>query len=318
LWPRSGGRAQASLSGADTGMVSTVACPRCVTALGLSRWCEGCGLDLRPDLPATDIPEARHAATQQNRWIAAHPQAVAPQPFLPPAGAGAQGASLVDPTPRFAPLGSRSRLAVRWLWVAIAVGVGTLAIDGIWLQEHATSDWTYDDMLSIARLMDTASIVQLVTYVIGGVIFIVWFHRAYRNLAALGVEKPRRGLGWAIGGWFVPIANMFIPKQLANDVWRAGDPALRQGDPNWQARPVSPLLHWWWALWLSSSAAAYIAGRLQSGAETFDAFRPGVLVDAASQVLGILAALAAIAVITRATKRQETRARVLDAPAAAL
>jgi hypothetical protein len=284
-------------------------------------------LDLRPDLPKSDIPDARHAATQEKRWIAAHPPPAAapqpsppppPQPFLPPAGAGAQPASSLHSAPRFAPLRMRSRLAVRWLWFAIAVGVGALAIDGIWLQEQAAPDWTYDDMLSIARLMDAASIVQLVTYVIGGVIFIVWFHRAYGNLGVLGVDRPRRGRGWAIGAWFIPIANMFIPKQMANDVWRAGDPGFRQGDPDWQARPVAPLLHWWWAFWLSSSMATVIAGNLQSGAETFEAFRPGVVADAASQVLGILGALAAIAVITRATNRQETRARALDAAGAAM
>jgi hypothetical protein len=59
---------------------------------------------------------------------------------------------------------------------------------------------------------ELASIVQLVTYVIGGVVFIVWFHRAYGNLGALGVDRPRHGRGWAIGAWFIPIANVFIPK----------------------------------------------------------------------------------------------------------
>jgi uncharacterized protein DUF4328 len=301
--------------------VSPAACPRCASALGLSRWCQACGFDLRPDLPTPDIHEARVAAAQQQRWLAAHPgagEAPAPEGFLPPAGASAPPLGATAGAGPFAPLRLRSLLAVRWLSFAIVLGLAALTIDGLWLQEQSTSDWTVDDMISLGKLMDATSIVQLVAYLIGAIIFIVWFHRAYGNLAVLGVQRPRHGRGWAIGGWFVPFANIFLPKQLANDVWRAGDPELRPGDPAWQTRPVAPVLHWWWAFWLLSNGAAGLAGNLMADAETLEAFRGAVIADAISQVLGIVSALAAIVVVKRATARQEARARLLAAPGAAV
>ena len=57
-------------------------------------------------------------------------------------------------------------------------------------------------------------------------LLIAWTHRLYRNLEPLGFRELRFGSGWAVGGWFVPFLNLVRPKQIVNDIWRAGDPAL--------------------------------------------------------------------------------------------
>ena len=319
----------------------------------MSRWCSRCGLDLRSDLPPVDILESRMAATQEQRWLAANPGAAAvavpptppaqaPAAFLPPEGASApsvagapavlgvpppQGAPLLQGAPPppgappaarpFAPLKMRLLLAIRWLWFALALGAVALGVDWVWLQKHASPDWTIDELISITELVDLAAIVQLVGYVIGAIIFIAWFHRAYGNLPALGVSTPRRGRGWAIGGWFIPIANLFIPKQMANDLWRAGDPELRPADHGWQSRPVAAIVHWWWALYLVSGALANISGRLMEDATNLADLRSAIVVNAVAQAIGIASAVAAILVVKRATARQESRARLLEASGAA-
>jgi hypothetical protein len=60
--------------------------------------------------------------------------------------------------------------------------------------------------------------------------FIWWFQRAYRNLA-----RQQFHPAWAYFAWFVPILNIWRPKQLANRIWRGS---------------VSPGLgfsiQWWW------------------------------------------------------------------------
>ena len=56
-------------------------------------------------------------------------------------------------------------------------------------------------------------------FIATGVFFLFWFHRAYRNLPALGGDR-RYGTGWAIGSWFVPFLNAWRPKQIVNDIWR--------------------------------------------------------------------------------------------------
>ncbi|WP_323181667.1 DUF4328 domain-containing protein [Streptomyces sp. NBC_00572] len=46
----------------------------------------------------------------------------------------------------------------------------------------------------------------------------------------------------AVLGWLIPVGNLFLPKQIANDVWHASSPP-GQGDSTDPAR----LLHTWWA-----------------------------------------------------------------------
>jgi hypothetical protein len=317
---------------ADTGRVSpSSACARCQATLGLSRWCPSCGLDLRSDLPDSQIPEARLAAAAQQRWLSEHaearpvpgvpgspagPEAVAAPggAFLPPAGAAlplTHEAGSGAPAAPFERLQTVAMLAVRWLSFAVALSVASFAVDGLWLKDAGADPIQINDLVSAGKLIDTANIVQLVTTVVGAVLFLVWLRRAYGNLGALGVGRPRRERGWAVGGWFVPLVNLVIPKQVANDVWRAGEPDLRPGDPGWQARPVAPVVHWWWALWLSSGVSGAIAGNLLKHSHSLSDARAAVTVDLVSQLLTLGSGLTAIAMVKGATRRQESRARLL-------
>ena len=103
-------------------------------------------------------------------------------------------------------------------------------------------------------------IAQALLLLATAVAFIVWFHRAYKNLSALGADKLRYGTGWAIGAWFVPILNLFRPKQIANDIWRASDPEQppNQAD-GWRARPLPPLYTAWWTVWVAGNILSWFA-----------------------------------------------------------
>ncbi len=75
-----------------------------------------------------------------------------------------------------------------------------------------------------------ARAVQLID-VIGVGLLAVWTRRLYGNLRPLGFHELRFGEGWALGGWFVPVVNLVRPKQIVNDIWRAGEsgaPARRR------------------------------------------------------------------------------------------
>ncbi|MFC7512377.1 DUF4328 domain-containing protein [Streptomyces thermocarboxydus] len=41
------------------------------------------------------------------------------------------------------------------------------------------------------------------------------------NAEVFAPDVQRRTPGWAIGGWFVPFANLVIPRGIAMDVLRA-------------------------------------------------------------------------------------------------
>jgi hypothetical protein len=82
------------------------------------------------------------------------------------------------------------------------------------------------------------------------VVFIIWLFRAAKNNEALGRVNPRFGPGWAIGSWFIPLANLVIPVLIVSDIWRGSDPSVPRGDPNWRRAPAGPIVYLWWAAYL--------------------------------------------------------------------
>lgn len=78
--------------------------------------------------------------------------------------------------------------------------------------------------------------------------FIVWCFRAAKNQEALGREPQRLRAGWAIGGWFIPLANFVIPVLVIQDLWRGSDARIARGDPRWRIADRSWLVGWWWGL----------------------------------------------------------------------
>ena len=56
--------------------------------------------------------------------------------------------------------------------------------------------------------------------IITGIIYLMWLHRAYQNLPALGVTKLDATPGWAVGYYFIPILNLFRPYQTMVEILR--------------------------------------------------------------------------------------------------
>jgi hypothetical protein len=143
--------------------------------------------------------------------------------------------------------------------------------------------------------------------------FIRWFHRAYKNLLALGAGELRFKPGWAIGAWFVPILNLWRPKQIANDIWRGSDPPYPPGNSVWRDGPVAAVFAVWWGLFLVSNWSSQVALRLSISADEAAELQNATIGYLVSDGTDLLAALAAIVLVRRTTARQEERARRLAA-----
>ncbi len=72
--------------------------------------------------------------------------------------------------------------------------------------------------------------------------FLMWTHRVYRNLPALGARKPESSPGMAVGWYFIPFANLVMPCKLMLETWRYSDPA-QHGQLR---KTVSSLVGIWW------------------------------------------------------------------------
>ncbi|HET8680304.1 MAG TPA: DUF4328 domain-containing protein [Micromonosporaceae bacterium] len=108
------------------------------------------------------------------------------------------------------------------------------------------------DLVNGAALLELALTVPfLITLLASIVLVIIWLYRARKNLEAFpGAEQTLRA-GWAIGGWFVPFANLVIPYRVMANVARAS-----------LHRPSTPVLAGvWWGFWLAANIAdRFVAG----------------------------------------------------------
>ena len=213
------------------------------------------------------------------------------------------------------------KLAGRARWAVIAL-VAVVITDLVaawsdWLEIDLTNrildgeDVPLDDLEANDDRQAVVGVLQLLMFIVAAFFFIRWFHRAYSNLLELGQPDLRHGPGWAIGSWFVPILNLWRPKQIANDIWRGSGPKTPKlvGDAAWKDSPVPALLTAWWLLWILTSVVGNVAGRLWWNADTIESTRNAARFDLATYVVDIPAAVLAILVVRRLTERQEARAR---------
>ena len=150
---------------------------------------------------------------------------------------------------------------------------------------------------------------QLAILILAAILFLVWIYRAHRNLPALGVSGLKYSPNWAVGGWFIPIMNLWRPYQVTAEIWRASDPESSGPEGQaWQTAPVSPILKFWWGLWIIGGIIGSILLRFAfQEPEDLEALRTQSVTFAVADVIDIPAAILAILVIWYITTRQEER-----------
>ena len=70
------------------------------------------------------------------------------------------------------------------------------------------------------------------------VFFLMWIHRSHRNLRALGAVNIKYSPKSAVLWWFVPVMNLFKPKQVVEEIWK------------WSVGADTSLVNFWWLLWV--------------------------------------------------------------------
>lgn len=145
------------------------------------------------------------------------------------------------------------------------------------------------------------SLVEVPVLIVCGVLFVVWLHRAHRS-DRMDPSWQQRRSGWAIGGWLVPVVNLWFPFQVVSDLRRAA-----RGD----AREPSYALQWcWWIAFLLYGLTSRISWTAYTSAERVpdsdipayvDHLETAILAETVAEVLALVAAVLAIVMVRQLT-----------------
>lgn len=221
----------------------------------------------------------------------------------------------------YEPLRTRAYLAIGFLAAnvvthLIAIGSKFMQVDLLYKIIEHLSDVTQAQLLANDTRQGIVQLIVLVNFIAAVVVFLVWVYGAYKNLRALGAN-PDTSPGWAVGYFFIPIANLFRPFQVFQEMWRESDPEAVAVEG---VRPMhafvggsskSVLVIVWWGLWLLSNIVAWVALGYERNAQILNDFINATWISMASDLATILAAIACMVVIKKITDRQEARAQRL-------
>jgi hypothetical protein len=253
----------------------------------------------------------------------------APPPATPPPGYYQRGTA---PSAGWGAPGADYQAATKWrslrgltkaLTVLFSIHIALLALTIVGVMIHLSVlgdeeqrgvvvdvDRVNDAQTFPASMLLLAGLVGIATFVL----LIIWLYRAAKNNEALGRQNPRLGPGWAIGGWFIPVAWWVIPFIVLDDVWRGSDPSIPRGDPSWRRSKTLPAI-WAWAV---TAAILTIPNFIASSggdvrADEPDKVRRDDILRVIAAIGGIIAAVLAIVVIRKVAARQEEALRAQQA-----
>jgi hypothetical protein len=158
----------------------------------------------------------------------------------------------------------------------------------------------------IVDAMDRSDLISQVgswLFVLTAIAWLVWQHRAHANLHAAKVPGLEFSPGWAVGWWFIPIANFVKPFGTVRELVKAS-----AADPAWRQTRTWPVIGWWWASLVvgvvAGSAVGVVAGLRSdepiSAESLVNLDRLGLVLT----VLSVASAILAILIVRSVAQRQ--------------
>lgn len=146
----------------------------------------------------------------------------------------------------------------------------------------------------LAGMIALAGLAGLVLFLVTVVLFCMWMHRAAGNIRALGETRAGISPGWAVGWWFIPIANFFMPYKAMREIYQSSDSAASGVDYPLDTAP--PLLGWWWGCWLVNGFASNVYVRMTMRSDP-GVVEGGVWVGVTAVIFEIAAAVMVVRIV---------------------
>ena len=142
---------------------------------------------------------------------------------------------------------------VRGIGLAATVLIGAVAVIKVLVAVFLWLTVDADEFTPLgAAVADGLSVIWLVVFLVAAGTFMAWMNRARRNSDAITSTHQHRFTNvWVFVGWFIPIANFYIPYAVMQDIWRGSDRS--QPMLGLQQREISGVILVWWLCFLLSN-----------------------------------------------------------------
>lgn len=205
------------------------------------------------------------------------------------------------------PSGPRSvKSLFKWMAVAMIIFMVAEAIMVlisfflIWLYLPSTVvHFSYEQLVQIDVWFRGAGIFRIAMFLVCVILVSRVVYRTMRNLHTIASRRAEMAPGWAVGWYFVPIANLWKPAEGMSQIYHGTHEAV--GEKSTANSPI-PL---WWTVWLVSNFAANISTRMSGGWNGEEYSVTSFSFDALSDVASLLSAYLLIRLFRRVVERQE-------------
>lgn len=110
------------------------------------------------------------------------------------------------------------------------------------------------------KIYGVIGIFILIISILLNITLLFWYYRATKNIHSFGakeVTSPRMAVIW----WLVPIAFLWKPYQVTQQIWKASNPEIKlTNGTEWKNTSNSKIVKLWWFLTLVSIFGSIVAG----------------------------------------------------------
>lgn len=140
--------------------------------------------------------------------------------------------------------------------IHLVIGLGLATFIGEGLETFGAIDTNAIDPGPLTMLFAVVYIGFGIAFLASVVFVAMWIYRAHANLRAADIETEFSP-GWAVGWYFVPIANLFKPFQAMRELWNASHMA-----PTDFGSDAPGDVKVWWGFFIVGNILANISTRM--------------------------------------------------------
>ena len=150
------------------------------------------------------------------------------------------------------------------------------------------------------------ALLLLTSFIICVIMVCIFTFKVAKNLHLIGVKSFDISPGWAVGWYFIPIANLWKPYNVTSEIWLS----THYPDQPYESTPKTfPI---WWGTWIISNIVSNVSTRMSARAGIFQdyvtdlpVYKTSLVLDTVSSITGMIAAWFLIGILASIANRQD-------------